>query len=453
MATDTKKTEKSWQEMTPDEKLQKRIDAWLAAPGIEFASSQARTEYKARINRFLDAATLRKVPDRVPVLAELGNFIGRYYGYTSYDMMYNAEKVVEVAMKATQEFQLDTQIGAAGARPGKVMDILDEKQYLWPGHGIPVNSDMQFKEEEWMKADEYDALVEDPSDYRLRVFLPRAMGALQPLSKLPPLSGLGSAAAGLSAFGLPEVEAALNKLVEAGKAALEWQRKVGPIRRRLTELGFPVLDGGNSGVPFARINDSLRGTRGIMADIFRQPGKVMEALEWMTPRLLKDCLDSARLGDSPLVHVHMHKGGDGIMSPEHYKAFYWGPLRKLCLGLIEEGLIPRLSMEGPFNSRWKLEMFRELPKGRAVWWSEGRQTDMAQLKEVFGNVACIEGDVPAALLKVGTPQEVTDYCRRLIDVAGKSGGYIFDTSFIDGNSRAENVWAMIKCAKEYGVYA
>src|SRR3989338_362667 len=111
MAIDIKTTEKSWQEMTPDEKLQKRIDAWLAAP-IEFVSPQAEADYKARIKRFLDAATLRKIPDRVPVMPNLGGFVQHYYGFTQKDMMYDPDKVNDASMKATLEFQIDGQISA-----------------------------------------------------------------------------------------------------------------------------------------------------------------------------------------------------------------------------------------------------------------------------------------------------------------------------------------------------
>jgi hypothetical protein len=37
------------------------------------------------------------------------------------------------------------------------------------------------------------------------------------------------------------------------------------------------------------------------------------------------------------------------------------------------------------------------------------------------------GDVPARLLKLGTPQEVAQYCRKLIDIAGKGSGFILSS--------------------------
>jgi len=55
-------------------------------------------------------------------------------------------------------------------------------------------------------------------------------------------------------------------------------------------------------------------------------------------------------------------------------------------------------------------------------------------------------------LQVGTPQEVKDYCRKLIDIVGKGGGFILSPrSFID-EAKPENLRAMIDFTKEYGVY-
>ena len=51
------------------------------------------------------------------------------------------------------------------------------------------------------------------------------------------------------------------------------------------------------------------------------------------------------------------------------------------------------------------------------------------------------------------PEEVIKHCRHVIDVAAKGKGYIFATSNIDRNAKAENVKAMIKTVKEYGAYS
>ena len=73
---------------------------------------------------------------------------------------------------------------------GPTLEVLDYKQLKWPGHGIAPNLSYQYVEGEYMKADEYDALLDDPSDFALRTYMPRIFGTLQPLGMLPPLSAM-----------------------------------------------------------------------------------------------------------------------------------------------------------------------------------------------------------------------------------------------------------------------
>ena len=57
-----------------------------------------------------------------------------------------------------------------------------------------------------------------------------------------------------------------------------------------------------------------------------------------------------------------------------------------------------------------------------------------------------------SLLHAGTPQEVKDYCKKLIDVVGKDGGLIIAPKSVLDDAKPENVRAMIAFTKEYGVY-
>jgi hypothetical protein len=60
--------------------------------------------------------------------------------------------------------------------------------------------------------------------------------------------------------------------------------------------------------------------------------------------------------------------------------------------------------------------------------------------------------VPVSLLKAGTPQEVKDNVKRLIDACAADGGFILSTGAVVDDARAENMHAMIDSGKEYGVY-
>lgn len=446
MATGVKTTELPWETLSADEKMERRLEAWLSPPDVDFASPQAEADYKARVTRISDAIQLKKTPDRVPVMPGLAEFAIGYCGYTQRDMMFDVDKCIDVARKATLEFQLDQRI-TPFQRLGKVLEIMGSKTYLWPGHGVPMDGEAQFIEGEYMLADEYDEFLEDSSEWYIRTHLPRIMGNVDAMGIFTYGSNVLER---ISEFGKPETRKAMEKLLEAGQVALNWQQKMAAANKKLTEQGFPNLIGSNSGAPFDRLSDNLRGQRGIAVDMYRQPDKLLEALEKVTRLMIKVGIRGAKMGNSPVVTFNLHKGADGFLSDEQFRTFYWGPLRKVIMGLIDEGLIPRLGAQGGYNSR--LEHISDLPRGKTIW-ALGYATDMAKGKEALKDVACIMGNLLASTLHAGTTDDVVANCRKLIDVVGKDGGYMFSTSSIDRNAKIENVRAMIKCVKEYGVYS
>ncbi len=79
-------------------------------------------------------------------------------------------------------------------------------------------------------------------------------------------------------------------------------------------------------------------------------------------------------------------------------------------------------------------------------------TDMADAKKTLGKNACLLGNVPSSLLNLGTPQDVRDYVKRLVEVAGKDGGLIVSNGAFFDEAKPENVKAMIDAAREYGKY-
>ena len=56
------------------------------------------------------------------------------------------------------------------------------------------------------------------------------------------------------------------------------------------------------------------------------------------------------------------------------------------------------------------------------------------------------------MLITGTGDQTKDYCKNLIDVAGKDGGYIMAMGTSMDEGKPETVHAMIDFTKEYGVY-
>lgn len=434
--------------LSPEAKLEKKFQSWVAPPGIDFVSPEAEQAYRERATRIKSAIQL-KVPDRVPVIPLVGFFPAHYAGITTQQAMYDIDKACQAYEKYTFDFAPDAHRGPYGL--GQVYDIIDYKLFVWPGHGVGVNMPFQCVEGEYMKADEYDALIQDPSDFWMRVYLPRIIGALEPFSKLSPfhrvieIAGVGSL---VLRYGRPEIRAAFEALFQAGEEAMKWREALITSHKKVMAAGFPMLGGGRCRAPFDVLGDTFRGTRGIMLDMYQRQGKLIEAMERLTPLMIEMGVSGALSAASPLVLIPLHKGADGFMSDEQFKTFYWPTFRKVMLGLIEEGCIPLPFAEGSYNSR--LEFIRDLPKGKVVWIFD--TTNMARAKEILGDRACIYGNVPTDILCTGTTNDVKAYCKQLIDVAGKGGGFILSSGVILDTAKPENIRAMIEFTKEYGIY-
>jgi hypothetical protein len=443
--------EKKWEELTAAEKQDQLFQKWQS-PDIKFISPEAEQAYKERTAR-LKAAIEMKIPDRVPVFPIIGFFPAYNAGFTPGDIMYDYDKMTQSFKKYVLDFQPDAHSGAMGAPGGKSFDILDYKLYKWPGHGVPPQHSYQAVEGEYMKPEEYDILIQDPSYFFHTIFLPRIFGVLKPFNQLAPLTNMtemygGFTGVTLVPYGLPDVQNAFKALMQAGSEALKWVAAAGAFDNDAKALGFPNFFGGGCKVPFDTIGDTLRGTRGIALDMYRRPDKLLQALDAMTPIMVRMGASAAKLNGNPLVFIPLHKGADGFLSDEQFKTFYWPHFKKLLLGLIEEGCIPFPWAEGGYNSR--LEIIRDIPKGKTVWGFD--TTDMAKAKEIMGNIACIGGNLPLSILSVGNEQQVKDEVKRLIKTCGKGGGYIMMNGAVIDDVNPKNIRTMIQATKEFGVY-
>ena len=404
--------------------------------------------YKKRTKRIQDAIELKQ-PDRVPFAPYATFFPAVYAGISFEEAMHDYDKLAAAIRKFMIDFQpdvlSDTFLLLAWA---PTLEILDYKQLVWPGHGGKPNATYQFVDREYMKSEEYDEFLSDPSDFLLRRFIPRAWGLMQPLSRLRHLSRAWytMSAIYVSAFGSPEVAEALEGLIKAGKEVRKMMAKAFEFIDEMEAMGFPRQFVTTSYAPFDYIGDFLRGTRGILMDIYQNPDKLQEAIDKITPHMIEQATAVRKTDGVNRVFMPLHKGIDIFMSQEQFKKYYWPSLRKVIIACIDVGLTPCPLWEGDCTSR--LEIIGDIPRGKAVYWFE--RTSLFKAKEVLGDTVCIEGGVPSSIMINGNPEEVKDYCKKLIDVVGKGGGFILNGDVgIPDEANIENVKALADFVKEY----
>ncbi len=399
--------------------------------------------------RVMDAIQL-KIPDRVPIICGMGYFPAKNAGipfsaaYYDYDAWFNAYK------NALKDFQADF-IFPQNFMPGKALEILNPKQMRWPGHGVDPFHGHQSIEVDFMKEDEYDAYLNDPSDFMFRIHLARSSENLAGLATLPKLSEIaGARGAQMLAVALtsPEASRAIRTLQRAGRETRKWQGRVAKFNRMMVDMGFPQYFQGAALPPFDIVSHQMRGMQGTMMDMFRHPDKLLETCD----KILEQTLARPTPPPSPQGHTRFFmtntRGSDDFMSTKQFEKFYWPGFKKLVHTLVERGATPCIFLEGNFTSR--LEYLLDFPKGKCLIRLD--RTDIYKAKEVLKDHLCIQGNVPSSLLQAGSVHDVKDYCKKLIDDIGKDGGFILSPRSSTDEVKPENLKAMIDFTHEYGVY-
>ena len=441
----------NWAQLTPAQKREYRLNLFLSAANIEFVNSEAKEAYKIRARRYVDALNVKE-PDRVPINLPVGDLPNILHGVRTHTAMYDIEKAIEACMEFNKKYSAELEYHAMPfAAPGKAMEILDYRLYAFPGHGLSIDAPgYQFVEGEYMKLEEYEDFFRDPSDFWLRTYLPRIFGAFEGFRYLPPLTDIIEIPTGqLMALAQPQVLEALQKMIDAGKDLQKRNALMAKSMDSGAVHGFPAMRGLLNFAPFDSIGDTLRGTKSIMMDMFRNADKLLKAVDIMADIIIHSILHSPMIHTAVTVGFPLHKGADGWMSPKQYEKFYWPSMKKVMDALINEGLICMMFAEGSYNTR--LEVVRDdFPKGSVVWYFD--QTDMARAKQILGDKFAIQGNVPSSLMVTGSPADVKACCRKLIETCGKGGGYILAAGCMAENPKLENLQAMMAAIREYGVY-
>lgn len=442
-----------WVQSAPDalQKQEERFAIWSDSNPIPFVNEEAKSAFIERTSIIKDAIQLKKCPQRIPICPSVGHYPFEYAGITWKEALYDYERLTHAWTKFHNDFKLDASGPPVNIPWGPTLDIVGMRNYRWPGGNLADNLEYQFVEKEYMLASEYPDLIDDPTGYFLTVYFPRIFSAFESFERigcLPALNEVAKLPSILASFGLPEIQLALESLGKAGLEASNWMNNIRRIGMSVKATGVPSFTGGFTKAPFDVIADCLRGTRGVMMDMFRNKDLLIEACDRLVPFMIKDGINACKASGHLILFIPLHKGADAFMSEQQFKTFYWPSLRKVIIGLTDAGLVPMLFAEGSYNKR--LEPICDIPKGAAVWWFEN--TDMEIAKKTVGKVACIAGNVPLDLLCTSTPKAVEEYCGWLIETAGRDGGFILSTSAGIQGARKENIMAMINFARERGVY-
>jgi len=391
--------------------------------------------YQQRLKRYVTALRNGK-PDRIPIRPFVAEFICTHTGLTCQDVTQDYHQAFAATRQCCRDYDWDATVANMVYVWGGIPQNVGLRYYAIPGVGLSPHTGFQYLEppEEagaFMQADEYDALIADPTGFLYNVWLPRA-------------------SRDVAAPGGPASLRNNMSFLKGGMSMLNYfnafPRQVEQMR---TECGTVSAIAGILKAPLDILADKLRGYMGLAVDLMEQPAKVQAACEALMPHLLHVALTSADPTGTVPIGFWMHRSCVPFISQEHFDRIAWPTLKPIIEELWRRGHQTLFYAEGKWGPH--LKTFAELPAQSIIYHID--RDDPLAVHQALHHKFALSGGVPNNLLSYGTPDQVRAYCKKLIDGIARDGGYIMDASAIlQNDAKVENVRALTEFTREYGVY-
>jgi hypothetical protein len=222
------------------------------------------------------------------------------------------------------------------------------------------------------------------------------------------------------------------------------------------QTGIPFVLGGRACHPLDLLQ-YYRGIYKLTEDLYERPEKVHAFCDWLSEYEAIRVMERAMImgagevpGAETIVFIN---GSPPGLSPKFHDEFYFPYAKKMIETWVTRGFKVWCHWDTDLtpNLQTMSHLTDGLPKGKVVMDLE--KTNMKKAKEILGGKMCIYGNVPGAMLVYGTPQDVDQYCKKLIEDCAEGGGFILGTECeIPWDSKQENVRAVIRAAEKYNPY-
>lgn len=359
------------------------------------------------------AINLQPTPE-IPVYPHIVTFAGRCAGITQAEL-FSSNKVWLQAYEKTL---------ARVGRPDVVFPMnpadtafTESMRVKLPGKELGPDEPFQFVEEEFMLESDYDVILTKGWNAWSMDFMKRIQN--------PPLTGPLSTLRVVWRF----IRVGMN----TKKNVKYWK-----------DRGLPVMFHAGVAPPFDVLSLS-RSLRPFFRDIFYNADKVKKAIELGTDAMIQLGITNAKRAGGDRVAIFAMRSSASFISPKIFDEFSFPSIKKMVKAYHAAGLVSVLHCDGNWDPM--IPRFLELPRASCVVELDGA-TDIRKAREVLKGHLCIKGDVRPALLSLGTPEEVSAYCKELIDFMGHDGGFILGSGCeVPITAKVENVKALIDAAK------
>ena len=393
------------------------------------------SKYEKKLARLARTYANEKA-DRVPLRPFAAEFCAQYAGKTCQEVTHDYRQAFEAVMKICSENDFDAFVPNQVHLWSGLTQALGVNYYAVPGLDIKPNVGFQYleppEEQAFMRDDEYDELIDDPTAFLYNKWFPRVTKSIGRLDKD------GS---------MYENNFSLVK----GAMALWEYRLMGArhVQNMRDKTQTPPPFCGTFKAPFDIIGDKMRGYLGLTMDMYEQPDKVLKACEALMPYL---CNVSLRLSDPDSnlpIAFWLHRGCKPFVSEGVFESHYWSTAKPIIEEFYRHKKQTLFYAEGAWHCHF--DEIKKLPEKSIIYHAD--KDDIFEANKALGDKFCLSGGIPNTLLSFGKREDVAEFCKRVISEVAGDGGYLMDASAIMQNdTKVENFMEMMRVCREFGVY-
>lgn len=364
-------------------------------------------------------ATINFEPvDRICCAPGVSQYAGQYAGITNKEFVWDWDKAMASLDKLKEDYPVwDCNGSLVELRYGPATKLAGGMRIKLPGEELRDNEQYQMVETEIMSSDEYKIIREQGfAEYQM-LYTQRSHSVTR-----------------------EQVLEGRKIMAEKSRAATEATLKRG-------QSCFWGPSYGN--LPFDAFS-MMRSMECIYKDMFRMKDEMLEYLQAANDFVIGNAKKAVAQSGIKRVFVGGMRGSGQFISKRYFESLVWPYMKEMVDSLFKEGIVAVLHLDADWTNN--LEYFLELP-AKSVVLQFDSATDIFKAKEILHGHCCLNGDVSPALLSIGSPAEVDEYCRKLITVVGKGGGLLYGVGCaVPFNAKHENVKAFFDAVEKYGVY-
>ena len=363
-----------------------------------------------KVDRIMDSV-MPEDRSQIPLMPQFVTFPARYAGYTQYETFYDVEKTIAAYAKVYAELGRPdcTYIGVPGDASFNNM-----LECYRPGYELEdIDATYQFHECERMDLDDYQDIIDNGWN---QWFFRYTMSIQHP----------------------PYTDPA-----QLGARYAEMGERNGRFAQWFVSQGVaPIFSGGL--IPPFDMFSLIRSFMPFTMDLYDEPDLVKAAIDRATGEAIEQCLEQMKGAFIKRIGAFTMRSDCDTLSPDLFDEFSWPSLKRIILAFHEAGCKTVLHAD----SNWLpiLDRFLELP-AHCVHFELDGKTDIFKAAEILDGWHSFRGDVPATLFAFGTPDDVTEYCVKLIEEIGlKTPGFMLGSGCeVPFNTKPENLKAFMEC--------